>query len=85
MIRVVHREPSVRITQKRKTLQDEIDEQGNAIHRLIVPEYPQRYQPCCVHRHDQQVMPGRDLNGAAGQQSVSVVAREGGVLRRAAA
>jgi len=36
------------------------------------------------HRHDSKVMPGRDLTGAAGQQSVSVVAREGGVLRRAA-
>jgi hypothetical protein len=42
----------------------EIADEGDEIHPLIASEYPQRHQPCCVHRDDQRIMPGGHLYGA---------------------
>src|ERR1700737_3533786 len=57
-----------------KTLQDEIEQQESDVHRLIVSQDPQRYQPCRVHRHDQRIMPAGDLDGTTGHELAGGVA-----------
>jgi hypothetical protein len=50
---------------KRKPLQYEIANEGDEIQPLIASEYPQRHQPCCMHRDDQRIVPGSHLHAAA--------------------
>jgi hypothetical protein len=73
MIRVVHRAPSVRITQMPQALQHEIDNQRDDIDRPVVSEHPQRDQPCRVHGDHQRIMPRRHLDGAAGHHPAGVI------------